>query len=157
LEQWPDLAKSLDWIFDNQDVTERVGQGMEAHPRLKNEVLYSSKDNNTFMWQAHEIINTLSPPSFNISLSSCYNYTMTHKKNSAAVKRHHHRMNVNAKVSLHKVPHTIVNKLVVNLHYSSANVNYICDYANKNHENVLVDSKDAKKIVCGDITPVEKP
>ncbi len=43
-EQWPDLAKTLDWIFDNQDVTERAGQGVEAHPRLKNEVLYRSKD-----------------------------------------------------------------------------------------------------------------
>ena len=156
-EQWPELAKTLEFIFDNQDVMERAGQGLEAHPRLKNEIRFRSKDNNTFMWQAHEIINTLSPPSFNISLSSCYNYTMTYKKHSAAAKRHHHGMNVNAQLSLHRPPHTKVDKLVVNLHYSSANVNYICDYARQHQENVFVDSKDAKKIVCGDITPVQKP
>ena len=156
-EQWPDLSKCLEYIFDNQDVTERAGEGLESHPRLKNEIRFRSKDNNTFMRQACEIINNISPPSFNISLSSCYNYTMTYKKNSSAAKRHHHGMDVNAKLSLHRPPHTKVDKLVVNLHYTSANVNYLCDYAAKYPENVLVDSKDAKKIVCADITPVQKP
>jgi hypothetical protein len=66
-------------------------------------------------------------------------------------------MGVNAKLSLRRPSHTKVDKLVINLHYSSANVNYLCDYAAKSSENVLVDSKDAKKIVCGDITPVQKP
>ena len=58
-------------------MTERAGGGLEAHSRLKSDTLFRSKDNNIFMWQAHMIINAVSPPSFNISLSSCYNYTMT--------------------------------------------------------------------------------
>ncbi len=145
-EQWPHLAQTLEYIFGLQDLTERAGCGLEAHPRLKEDILYRSKDNNTFMRQAHEIISTISPPSFNISLSSCYNYTMTYKKNAAA----------NANISLHRPPHTKVDRLVVNLHYSSANVNHICDHANKHKNNMLIDSKDAKKIVCGDIAPTER-
>ena len=152
-EQWADLAQTLEYIFNHQDVTERAGGGLEAYQRLKEDILYRSKDNNTFMRQAHEIINTISPPSINISLSSCFNYTMTYKKNSAAAKRHHHGMNVNAKMSLHRPPHTKVDRLVVNLHYSSANVNYICDNADKCKDDIVIDSKDAKKIVCGDIAP----
>ena len=65
-------------------------------------------------------------------------------------------MDVKAKLSLHRPPHTKVNKLVVNLHYPSANINYLGDYDAKYPENVLVDSR-RKKIVCGDITPVQKP
>ena len=105
-EQWPDLSKCLEYIFDNQDVTERAGEGLESHRRLKNEIRFRSKDNNTFMRQACEIIDNISPPSFSISLSSCYNYTMTYKKNSSAAKRHHHGMDVNEKLSLHRPPHT---------------------------------------------------
>ncbi len=87
-EQWPELAKTLEYIFNRQDVNERAGGGLEAHPRLKNDILFRSKDNNMFMWQAHNIINMISPPSFDISLSSCYNYTMTYKVNSASARRH---------------------------------------------------------------------
>ena len=50
-EQWPDLAKCLEHIFDDQDVSERAGEGLEAHPGLKNEIGFRSKDNNTFMRQ----------------------------------------------------------------------------------------------------------
>ena len=80
-----------------------------------------------------------------------------YKINSASAKRHHHGMGINAKISLHKPPHTKVDKLVVNLHYTTAVVNYVCDYASSHEESTLVDSKDAKRIVCGDITPVQKP
>lgn len=155
-EQWPELAKTLEYIFNIQDLNERAGCGLEAHPRLKNDILFRSKDNNTFMWQAHKIINAISPPSFNISLSSCYNYTMTYKVNSASAKRHHHGMEVNAKISLLQPPHTKVDRLVVNLHYSTAVVNYACDYASLHEESTLVDSKDAKRIVCGDVAPVQQ-
>ncbi len=85
-EQWPHLAQTLEYIFGLQDLTERAGGGLEAHPRLKEDILCRSRDNNTFMRQAHEIINTISPPSFNISLSFCYDYTMTYKKNAAAAE-----------------------------------------------------------------------
>ena len=133
-EQWADLAQTLEYIFNHQDVTQRAGGGLEAHPRLKEDILYRSKDNNTFTRQAHEIINTIS----NISLSSCFNYNMTYKKNSAAAKRHHHGMNANAKMLLRRPPHTKVDCLVVNFHYSSANVNYSCDNADKYKDNTVI-------------------
>ena len=79
-EEWPQLCKVIEYIFDEFDQKEKSGRGLEAHPRLKNEVVFRSVDNNTFMMQALKIINCISPPSFNISLSSCYNYTMTYKQ-----------------------------------------------------------------------------
>ena len=156
-EEWPELAQTLEYIFSEFDQKEKSGGGLEAHARLKNNNMYRCKDNNTFMRQALEIVNSISPPSFNISLSSCFNYTMTYKRNTASAKCHHHGKDVNANISLHNPPKTQVKNLVVNLHYSTANVNYICDDSDLNKKNVIVDSKDAKKIVCAEICPVQKP
>ncbi len=69
-------------------------------------------------------------------------------------KQHHDGLGVNAKISLQKPPRTGVEELVVNLHWSTANVNYIVD---KSEENGVVISKDAKAIVPSDITPVQRP
>jgi len=52
-------------------------------------------------------------------------------------------------------PRTGVEKLVVNLHWSTANVNLIVDYAES--KNSVVISKDCKAIVPANITPVQKP
>lgn len=46
---------------------------------------------------------------------------------------------------------------MINLHWSSANVNFIADDCAKNVNTCVVDSKDAKSIVPGDIAPVQKP
>ncbi|CAB3988424.1 Hypothetical predicted protein [Paramuricea clavata] len=156
-EEWPQLAQTLEYIFGEFDQKEKSGGGLEAHARLTNNNMYRCKDNNTFMRQALETVNSISPPSFNTSLSSCFNYTMTYKRNTACAKRHHHGKDVNANISLHNPPKTQVKNLVVNLHYSTANVNYICDDSDLNKKNVIVDSKDAKKIVCAEICPVQKP
>ena len=156
-EEWPQLCKVMEYIFGEYDQKENSGGGLEAHPRLKNEVMFRSVHNNMFMTQALKIINSVSPRSFNISLSSCYNYTMTYKQGTANTKRHHHGKNVNANISLHHPPKTLVKNLVVNLHYSTANVNYICDSSDQNKDDYVVDSKDAKKIVCAEISPVQKP
>ena len=156
-EEWPELAQTLEYIFGEFDQKDKSGGGLEAHARLKNNNMYRCKDNNTFMRQALDIVNSVSPPSFNISLSSCFNYTMTYKRNTESAKRHHHGKGVNANISLHHPPKTQVKNLVVNLHYSTANVNYICDDSDLKKHNVIVDSKDAKRIVCAEICPVQKP
>ncbi len=63
--------------------------------------------------------------------------------------------NVNARISLHAPPRTGVDKLVVNLHWTSSNVNEIIETGD--WEDTVIDSKDAKCIVCGDISPVQRP
>ena len=63
--------------------------------------------------------------------------------------------NINAKISLHAPPRTGVEKLVVNLHWSSANVNSLIDGVDA--DDAIIDSKDAKCIVCADISPVQRP
>ena len=48
-------------------------------------------------------------------------------------------------------------KFVINIHWSSANVNFIVDDCAANTNTCVVDSKDAKSIVPGDTDPVQKP
>ena len=55
-------------------------------------------------------------------------------------------------MSLHNAPHVGVPKFVINIHLSSANVNLIVEDCAVNTS--VVDCKDAKSIVPGDIAPV---
>ena len=48
-------------------------------------------------------------------------------------------------------------KFVINIHWSSVNVNFIVDDCAANTNTCVVDSKDAKSIVPGDTDPVQKP
>ena len=118
-------------------------------------ILYKSADNVTTMKKAREIIS-LAPPNFSISLSACYNYTDNYRSGSLQAERHHAGKGVNAQISLKMPPRTGVEKLVVNLYWSTANVNHIVDYAEKKSSAVVV-SKDSKAIVPANITPVQKP
>ena len=69
-------------------------------------------------------------------------------------KRHHAGRGINACLSLHKPPLTVVEQFVINLHWSTQNVNPTLDCANLFPENVLVDSKAQ---VNADVLPVQKP
>lgn len=53
-------------------------------------------------------------------------------------------------------PQTGVGELVVNLHWTTANVNHIIDRC-RNVEHVVTISKDAKAIILADIAPVQHP
>ena len=103
------------------------------------------------MKHAREIILALAPESFNICLLSCFNYTQNYREGSQQAKRHHAGKGVNACISLHKPPRTGVQQLVVNLHWSTHNVNLIMDTAHLNSDNVLINSKDAKAKVNADV------
>ena len=61
---------------------------------------------------------------------------------------------MNASLSLRKPPRTGVDHLVVNLHWTTANVNLIIDQSCSLPDSLVV-SKDAKAIVPGDISPVQ--
>ena len=125
--EFPELATVLSYAFGEHDIKEGGG-GLEAHPRLTIGTLYRSSDSATTMRKAREILLSLSPQSFQISLSSCYNHTENYRKGSAQAKQHHEGRGVNAPPSLKRPPRTLgVEQLVVNLHWSTANANLIVD------------------------------
>ena len=150
------LVPLLEYAFMEADVI-AGGGGVQSHPRLIDDTLYRTADNVTNMKQAREFVLAMSNPDFNISLSCCYNYTQNYKKNTLQAKRHHDGRQINAKISFHNPPRVGVEKQVVNIHCSSANVNFIVDEWEANKNSHMIDSKDAKSIVPGDIAPVQKP
>ena len=95
------------------------------------------------MKAARDIILSLAPSSFKISLSSCYNYTENYRKGSRQAIQHHHGRDINAPISLKKPPRTGVEQLVVNLHWTTANVNLYVDSC-MDLPHCMVISKDAK-------------
>ena len=148
---------SLEFAFGEGDRVDRAGGGLESHPRLTDTVLYRAADSNTIMRNARETILALAPKGFNISLSSCFNYTQNYREGTFQAKRHHSGKGINACLSLHKPPRTGVEQFVVNVHWSTQNVNLTLDFARSNPDNVMVDSKDAKAKVHADVSPVQKP
>jgi len=108
------------------------------------------------MKKAREILLSLSPQAFQTSLSSCYNYPENYRNGSAQAKWHHEGRGVNPPLSLKKPPGTGVEQLVVNLHWSAANVDLIVD-GGQHLSHSLIVSKDTKAIIPGDISPVQRP
>ena len=82
VEEFPEMTKIIQNVFDNGSAENKGGGGLESHPRLITETRYRSLDNLTFMRQAREIILQCAPPNFTVSLSSCYNYTENYRQNS---------------------------------------------------------------------------
>ena len=107
-----------------------------------------SRDNTLFMHQARKILLQVSLPGFGISLKSCYNYTESYKDKTYAAKRHHAGKGVNAKISLKWPPRTGVSKHVINLHWTTKNVNLLPKNMETCSNDCVIDSKDAKVIVC---------
>lgn len=155
-EEFPELALCLEYAFGEGDRLHRSGGGLEAHPKLLDTTLYKALDNATTMKQAKEFISAVNPD-LKISLSTLYNYTMNYKKGTHQAKAHHHGKGITAYISLHKPPTTAETKHPINAHWSTANVNYLVDSSAENSDSGLVDSKDAKCSVCGDIDPVLRP
>ena len=146
IEEFPDIAAILEYEFGEGDRIKRGGGGLESHPKLTNDILYRAADNATNMTDARLALLSLAPENFSISLSTCYNYTQNFRKGTREAKRHHEGRGINACVSLHKAPDTApIKGFVVDVHWSSANVNAILD--EKPHKTLVVDSYDAKQVV----------
>ena len=156
IEHFPQLSIALEYAFGELDMSEGGGGGLESHPRLTTGTLYRSVDNVTTMKRAREILLSLSPQGFTISLSSCYNYTNNYRRGSLQAKRHHAEKLVNADLSLKKPPRIGVPQIVVNLHWTTANVNLMVD-STLSLSHCVVMSKDAKSIVLADSSPVQLP
>ena len=146
--EFPELATVLTYAFGELE------GGLEGHPRLTTGTVYRASDNAMTMKTAREVLLSLAPEGFKISLSSCFNYTQNYRKGSIQSKQHHADKDVNADLSLKKPPRTGVEQLVVNLHWSTANVNTIVDSC-QNTSHSLVVSKDAKSIVLTDSATVQ--
>ena len=153
-KEFVDLAGILEFAFGEEDRIVRAGGGLESHPRLIDTVLYQGADNNTIMKHVRETILALPPKGFNISLSSCVNYTQNYKQGTYQAKRHHSGRGINACLSLHKPPRIGVEQFVVNLHWSTQNVNLTMDYAHLHPNSIMIGSKDAK--VNAGVSPVQK-
>ena len=155
-EEFPDLAQYIEFAFGEGDRVLRGGGGLQADPRLLDTTLFKAADNATVMRHVQEMLRKMKP-TFNISTSCLYTYTMNYRKGTKQAERHHHGKGVNADISLHKAPNTSQNIYPINAHWSTSHVNYLVDSASENVNGFLLDSKDAKCIVCGDIAPVLKP
>ncbi len=156
-EDFPDLAGILEFAFGEGDRVDRAGGGLESHPRLTDTVLYRAADSNIIMRHARETILALAPEGFKISLSTCFNYTQNYREGTYQARRHHSGRGINACLSLHKPPRTGVEEFVINLHWSTQNVNLTLDLAHSLPKDILVDSKDAKAKINADVSPVQKP
>ena len=152
---FPELKFVLEEIFSHG--SNGLLGGLESHPRLTTDILYRSRDNTLFMREAREMLLKIAPPGFGISLSSCYNYTESYKEKTYSAKRHHAGKDVNARIALKCPPRTGVFKQVINLHWTTKNVNLLVESCMTCESNCLVDSKDAKTVICGDIQPVQNP
>ena len=148
IEDFPDISAIIEYEFGEGDRLKRGGGGLESHPKLTNDTLYCAADNMTNMKDARLALLCLAPEDFSISLSCCYNYTQNFRKGTLQAKRHHEGRGINACVSLHKAPDTApIKQSVINVHWSSANVNTILDEAAENPCETIVDSYDAKQVV----------
>ena len=130
-EEFPYLPTILEFAFGNQDRINSAGGGLESHQRLIDLVLYPAADSSTIMRQARKTVLTLAFKDFKISLSCYFNYTHNYREGNIEgtyqAKRHHDGKGVNAWLSLHKPPRTGVEKLVVNLQWTTHNVNFKLD------------------------------
>ena len=155
--EFPDLAGILEFAFGESDRVDRAGGGLESHPRLTDTVLYRAAESNTIMKQARETILALAPEGFSISLSTCFNYTQNYREGTYQAIRHHSGRGINTCLSLHKPPRIGVEQFIINLHWSTQNVNLTLDLAHSLPNCILVDSKDAKAKNHSDVSPVQKP
>lgn len=130
-EEFPELPALLEFAFGDGDRLRQGGGGLETHSKLYNETMYKASDNMTIMREALDLVHSLAPEDFKISLSCLYTYTMNYKQRTAQAKRHHHGANVNAKISLHTAPSTGEMKKPIDAHWTTSYVNFLCDVAHQ--------------------------
>ena len=151
-DKFPEVSKYIEFAFGEGDRLFRGGGGLQADGRLLDTKLFKAADNATVMRHVRELLATVKPE-LKISTSCLYTYTMNYRQGTAQAKRLHHGRDVN--LSLHAAPKTSEHVYPINAHWSSSHVNYLVDSASDNPNCFLLDSKDAKCIVC--ISPVLKP
>ena len=155
-EEFPELSKYIKFVFGEGDTVLRGGGGLQADQRLLDTKLFKAADSATVMRHVRELLATVKPH-LQISTSCLYTYTMNYRKGTAQAKRHRHGRDINANISLHAAPNTAERISPNNAYWLSSHFNYLVDSASDNPNSFVLDSKDAKCVVCGDIDPVLKP
>lgn len=155
-EEFPELSKYIKFVFGEGDTVLRGGGGLQADQRLLDTKLFKAADSATVMRHVRELLATVKPH-LQISTSCLYTYTMNYRKGTAQAKRHRHGRDINANISLHAAPNTAEHISPNNAYWLSSHFNYLVDSASDNPNSFVLDSKDAKCVVCGDIDPVLKP
>lgn len=79
MDEFPDLAAILEYVFGDGEANERGGGGLKSYSKLRRDTLYRSASNKTKMKDGRTALLALAPDNFTISLS-CYNYTQSYKK-----------------------------------------------------------------------------
>lgn len=116
-EKCPELPPLLEYAFGDGNRLQQGGGGLKAHSKLYTETMKEASDNKMVMKEVLDLVHSLAPEDFKISLSCLYTYVMNHKQGTAQAKRPHHGTNVNAKISLHVAPSTGEIKNLVNAHW----------------------------------------
>ena len=93
-EEFPDLAAIMEYAFGESGRIDRGGGGLESHPRLTDTILHRAADSKTIMKDARETVLALAPNEFNISLSSCFDYTQSYKEDTYQAMRCHSRRGI---------------------------------------------------------------
>lgn len=142
-EQFPEMSKIIESIFEGGSMDHYTGGGLESYPRLTTFTRYRSVDNVTSMHQARKIL--LLTFRFHCAITT---RRITEKRGSL----HHARKYINANISLRLPPRDLVvdNKQVVNLHWSTCSVNYLMNTVGAQPNSFIVDSKDAERIVLAE-------
>ena len=119
---------------------------MESHRRLTEGTLYRAADNATTMKAARELLLASAPK--DVLQYQLVNMLQLHHElqiwNPCKAQQHHEGKDINAAISLQPIPRIGVHQMSLNIHWTSANVNYSLDNAAANPNTHLVDSKDAK-------------
>lgn len=105
-EEFPELARYIEFAFGEGDRILRGGGGLQEDPRLIDPRLFKAADNATVMRDVKEMLKTVKPE-FSISTSCLNTYTKNYRKGTLQAKRYHHGREINANVSLHKAPNTL--------------------------------------------------
>ena len=147
VEEFPDLVAIIEYEFGG-DHREHGGGDRESHSKLRNKLLYRASDSKTKMKDAREAILALAPDDFTISLPTCFNYTENFGRGTLEARRHHKGWAVKTCLSLYKASDTAPTKeKVINIHWTSSNVNYMLDKASKEPNIYCTDSRDAKQVI----------
>lgn len=68
-EEFPELPAPLEFAFGDGDRLQHSAGGLEAHSKLYDETMYKASDNMTVMREALDLVRSLAPEDFKISLS----------------------------------------------------------------------------------------
>lgn len=103
------------------------------------------------MREVRDVIFVLADKNFDVSFFCFYMYIMNYKKGINQVKRYYIGRNVNVNISFYKVFSIGDFKYLVKVYWFILYVNFICDEVNQYKSFCMIDFKDVKCIINGEL------